>query len=160
VSAESEEPNKGIRLSVRLPLAPEKAAVAHVNPSTKAASTKRRILVVDDNKDSGDTMSLLLRVKGHEVCTARDGLEAIDRAADFHPEIILMDLGMPKLNGYDATRRIRETPNGKKMHIIALTGWGQASDIARSVEAGCNAHMVKPVDFLVLDNLLANLPAS
>jgi CheY-like chemotaxis protein/nitrogen-specific signal transduction histidine kinase len=159
-NAQSEGANMGSQFTVRLPLAATKATVARVSPSTKAAPIKRRILVVDDNKDSGDTMSLLLRVKGHEVCTARDGLEAIDRAADFQPEIILMDLGMPKLNGYEATRRIRETPNGKKMHIVALTGWGQASDIARSVEAGCTAHMVKPVDFVMLDNLLANLPAS
>ncbi|HEX3600792.1 MAG TPA: ATP-binding protein [Lacipirellulaceae bacterium] len=159
-NAQSEGPNKGSQFTVRLPLADTKATVAQVMPSAKAAPIKRRILVVDDNKDSGDTLSLLLRVKGHEVYTARDGLEAIDRAGEFTPEIILMDLGMPKLNGYEATRRIRETPNGKKMHIVALTGWGQASDIARSVEAGCTAHLVKPVDFAMLDNLLANLPAS
>ena len=111
--------------------------------------------MVDDNHDSGHTLSLLLKIKGHEVRTASDGLEAIAAAEEFRPDIILMDVGMPKLNGYEATRRIRETPFGKDIMIVALTGWGQASDVARSIEAGCSAHLVKPVDFAELERLLA-----
>jgi CheY-like chemotaxis protein len=111
---------------------------------------------VDDNIDSGDTLAMLLKIKGHQVSTARDGLEAIRLAAEFTPEVILMDVGMPKLNGYDATRQIRELPGGEEFYIVALTGWGQASDIARSFEAGCSAHLVKPVDFAALDELLSS----
>lgn len=86
---------------------------------------------------------------------AGDGLEAIAATEEFRPEIILMDVGMPKLNGYDATRRIRELPFGGDIMIVALTGWGQASDVACSIEAGCTAHLVKPVDFAELERLLA-----
>ena len=121
----------------------------------KQAVFKRRILVVDDNVDAGDTLALLLKLKGHDVSLARDGLEAVDIASEFRPEVILMDIGMPHLNGYDATRRIRETEHGRAMFIVALTGWGQPTDIACSEEAGCSAHLVKPVDFAALDQLLA-----
>ncbi len=159
VNAQSEGIGKGSEFTVRLPAAfAAPRAKNRSTPADKPAIAKRRILVVDDNKDSGDTLSLLLKVKGHDVHTARDGLEAIDKAAEFRPEIILMDLGMPKLNGYDATRRIRETPEGRDIYIVALTGWGQASDVARSLEAGCSAHLVKPVDFAELDRLLAAAP--
>ena len=111
--------------------------------------------MVDDNLDSGHTLSMLLKVRGHEVRTAGDGLEAIASAEEFRPDIILMDVGMPKLNGYEATRCLREKPFGKDIMIVALTGWGQASDVARSIEAGCSAHLVKPVDFADLERLLA-----
>jgi CheY-like chemotaxis protein len=111
--------------------------------------------VVDDNLDSGRTLSMLLKVRGHEVRTAGDGLEAIATAEEFQPDIILMDVGMPKLNGYEATRRLREKPFGKDIMIVALTGWGQASDVASSIEAGCSAHLVKPVDFASLERLIA-----
>jgi CheY-like chemotaxis protein len=114
-----------------------------------------RILVVDDNHDSAYTLGLLLKVKGHEVRTAGDGLEAIATAEEYHPDIILMDVGMPKLDGYAATKRLRETPFGQDIMIIALTGWGRASDVTRSIEAGCSAHLVKPVDFAELERLLA-----
>jgi CheY-like chemotaxis protein len=121
-----------------------------------ATAAKQRILVVDDNKDSGDTLSLVLKAKGHEVCTARCGLEAIELTATFLPSVILMDIGMPHLNGYEATQRIRQMECGKTVMIVALTGWNQAEDIQRSKAAGCTTHMVKPVDFAALDRLLAN----
>jgi CheY-like chemotaxis protein len=114
---------------------------------------------VDDNVDSGDTLAMLLRIKGHEVSTARDGIDAIRMTAEFCPDVILMDVGMPKLNGYDATRHIRELPGGREIYIVALTGYSHGSDIARSFEAGCSAHLVKPVDFAALDELLAGAPA-
>ncbi len=128
-------------------------------PQETAASTgpkvKGRILVVDDNKDSGDTLSMLLRIKGHEVRTARDGFEAIEITEQFLPQAILMDIGLPKLDGYDTTRRIRSMPCGDDVMIVALTGWCQPEDIRRSAEAGCSAHLAKPVDFAQLDRLLA-----
>jgi PAS domain S-box-containing protein len=158
VNAQSEGPGKGSEFIVRLPLAEgvEKKTPGENAKSEKEASiSKFRILVVDDNHDSGHTLSLLLKIKGHEVRAAGDGLEAIAVAEDFRPDVILMDVGMPKLNGYDATRCLREKPFGKDIMIVALTGWGQASDVARSIEAGCSAHLVKPVDFAELERLLA-----
>jgi CheY-like chemotaxis protein len=124
------------------------------------ATAKRRILVVDDNKDSGNTLKMLLRVKGHEVRTANDGLQAIQIASDFLPDVILMDIGMPHLDGHETTRRIRTLPCGRVAIIIALTGWGQPGDVRRSIEAGCSAHLVKPVDFAELERLLAETAIS
>jgi CheY-like chemotaxis protein len=158
VNAQSEGPGKGSEFTVCLPVA--EGASRRARPQETGSSTgpvaKHRILVVDDNKDSGRTLSLLLGLKGHEVQTANNGLEAIDVAEEFRPDVILMDVGMPKLNGYEATQRLRATEFGKDIMIVALTGWGQASDVARSIEAGCSAHLVKPVDFAELERLLAN----
>jgi CheY-like chemotaxis protein len=134
--------------------------------ASKGASTgrqaihKRRILVVDDNIDAGDTLALLLKLKGHDVSIARDGLQAVEMASKTRPEVILMDIGMPHLNGYDATRQIRETELGREMFIVALTGWVQADDIACAKDAGCSAHLVKPVDYAALDQLLATLTSA
>lgn len=124
-----------------------------------SAISKSRILVVDDNQDSAHTLSLLLKLKGHEARTAGDGFEALAVAEEFRPDIVLMDVGMPKLDGYEATRRLRETSYGNDIMIVALTGWGQPEDIARSMDAGCSAHLVKPVDFAELEHLLATVKA-
>ncbi len=158
VNAQSEGLGKGSEFIVRLPVMRDGLSSAPTPTAQKGKETAistLRILVVDDNHDSGHTLCLLLQHRGHEVHLAGDGLEAIAMTEEFHPDIILMDVGMPKLNGYDATKRIRETPSGKDIMIVALTGWGQASDVARSIEAGCNAHLVKPVNFAELENLLA-----
>jgi CheY-like chemotaxis protein len=117
----------------------------------------RKILVVDDNRDSADSMARLLSVLGNEVRTAHDGIEAVDAAEEFRPEVILMDVGMPRLNGYGATRRIRERPWGRSVIIIALTGWGQEGDRIQSREAGCDGHLVKPVSLADLDRFLTQL---
>ena len=93
---------------------------------------------------------MLLRMTGSETYTAHDGLEAINAAATFRPDVVLMDIGLPKMNGYDAARRIREQPWGKQMMLVALTGWGQDDDRQRSREAGFDTHLVKPVDYLTL----------
>jgi CheY-like chemotaxis protein len=124
-----------------------------------SAISKSRILVVDDNQDSSHTLGLLLKIKGHDVRTAGDGLEALSVAEEFRPDIVLMDVGMPKLDGYEATRRLRETSYGNDIMIVALTGWGQPDDVARSLDAGCTAHLVKPVDFAELERLLATVKA-
>ena len=97
---------------------------------------------------------MMLELAGHEVALAYDGVEAIERAAQFCPEVILMDVGMPRLNGLDATRRIRQEPWGKTATIIALSGWGQECDRDQSREAGCNGHLVKPVAPGDLDEIL------
>jgi PAS domain S-box-containing protein len=159
VNAQSEGAGKGASFVVRLPVA--KAAPERIveipQKRGSAEISKRRILVVDDNRDSADTLSMLLRMKGNDVRTMGDGLEAVEAVESFLPEIILMDVGMPKLNGYDATRRIRQMPCGKEIYIVAVTGWGQATDVRKAVEAGCSAHLVKPVDYDALERLLTSL---
>ena len=127
-------------------------------PSARPASPARRVLVVDDNRDGAESLGMMLELAGHEVALAHDGLEAIERAAQFRPEVILMDVGMPRLNGLDATRRIRQEPWGKAATIIALTGWGQECDREQSREAGCNGHLVKPVALEELHRMLGAPP--
>ena len=130
---------------------------AAISNNVVRAAHQLRVLVVDDNIDTGRTLCTLLRVKGHETCMAHDGLEAIDRAAEFQPHLVLMDIEMPKLNGYDATRQIRELPNGGEIHIAALTGFTEPHDIKQSREAGCSSHLSKPLDFIALDRLLKSV---
>lgn len=115
----------------------------------------RRILVVDDNRDSADSLSLLLQHLGHEVATAYDGLEAVSVAEEFCPDVVLLDIGLPRLDGYGVARRIRAEPWGKDMLLIASTGWGQDSDRARTKAAGFDHHLVKPVDLDTLTELFS-----
>jgi len=107
---------------------------------------------------------MMLQLTNNDTRTARDGVDAVEQAGLFRPEIILMDVGLPKLNGLDATRQIRQQPWGKSMLIIALTGWGQDRDREQSLEAGCDGHLVKPVDLpdleKMLHELMANRPSS
>jgi CheY-like chemotaxis protein len=121
---------------------------------------RRRVLVVDDNRDGAESLAEMLNLFGHEVKTAHDGIEALEIAERFRPEIILMDVGMPRLNGLEATRRIREQDWGRETTIIALTGWGQDGDKERSRASGCNGHLVKPVELAELETLLKELRSS
>jgi CheY-like chemotaxis protein len=115
---------------------------------------------VDDNVDSASTLAMMLKLMGHEVRTAHDGLEGFEAAAAFQPDFILLDLGMPKLNGYETCRRIREQPWGKQIGIIAVTGWGQEDDKRRTQNAGFSGHLVKPVEPASLEKLLAQLKSN
>ena len=161
VEAASPGPGQGSTFTVRLPVQRERAEPSPDRTAKGAeeepAGSKRRILVVDDNEDSATSMALMLQLTGNEVRAAHDGLEAVALAEQFRPQVILMDIGMPRLNGYEATRRIREQPWGRGMIILALTGWGQDVDRARSKEAGCDGHLVKPVNLPDLEALLADL---
>jgi CheY-like chemotaxis protein len=112
---------------------------------------------VDDSRDGADSLAMMLRVLGNEVYTAYDGVAAVEQAEAFRPQVVLMDVGMPKLNGLDATRRIREQPWGREMCVVALTGWGQEGDKELSRQAGCDGHLVKPVDLKDLLALLAEM---
>ncbi|HEX7780508.1 MAG TPA: ATP-binding protein, partial [Vicinamibacterales bacterium] len=150
VVAHSEGPGKGAELVVQLPLH-ETALPAAVIPEPvqqpdAPTLTSRRVLVVDDNIDAAETLALMLKLHGHHVQTAHDGLDALRVAPVFAPHIILLDLGMPNLNGYETANRIRSQPWGRDMALVALTGWGQPKDRKRTVEAGFDAHLVKPVD--------------
>ncbi len=119
----------------------------------------RRIMVADDNHDSADTLSMMLTMMGNEVRTANDGLQAVKLAEEFRPDVIMLDIGMPMLNGYEACRHLRELPWTKEVVFLAMTGWGQDEDRRRSQEAGFDHHIVKPVDFVVLEKLLGNIQA-
>jgi CheY-like chemotaxis protein len=121
---------------------------------------RKRILVADDNQDSANSLSILLRLGGHEVETVHDGLQAVEAAARSRPDAILLDIGMPGLNGYEAARRIREQPWGATLQLIALTGWGAADDRRKSQEAGFDVHLVKPVNYEELVRVLAGTPAT
>ena len=115
---------------------------------------RQRILVVDDNHDSAMSLGMMLKLMGNETHTAHDGLAAVEAAEKIRPDMILLDIGLPKLNGYDACRRIREQPWSKGIVIVALTGWGQEEDRRRSHEAGFDHHLVKPVEIAALEMLL------
>jgi PAS domain S-box-containing protein len=158
VTAASGGQDKGSTFTVKLPALGSHAAplsAASTDRAQAAGSPKRRILVVDDNRESASSMGMLLNLLGNEVRIANDGIEAVEAAELFRPEVVLMDVGMPRLDGYEATRRIREQPWGKTMTIVALTGWGQEGDKQQSRQAGCNAHLVKPVNLSDLEQLLA-----
>jgi PAS domain S-box-containing protein len=151
---------QGSTFTVRLPVLPDRAGAADGTSAETwpgSSGLQRRILVVDDNVDAASSMAMMLQLLSNEVRTAYDGLEAVALAEEFRPHVVLMDVGMPKLNGYEATRRIREQPWGRDMAIIALTGWGQETDRAKSQEAGCSGHLVKPVDLADLEKLLGEL---
>jgi PAS domain S-box-containing protein len=162
VEAHSDGPGKGSEFIVRLPLIHNLAKSEEpINGevSSDAASTRtHRILAVDDNQDAVDILARTLQLKGHEVQTAYDGIAAVDVAARFKPEIVLLDIGLPRLSGYDVARRIRQQPGGDAVTLIAITGWGQEEDRRQSEQSGFDLHLVKPVDPIALLKLLAELP--
>ena len=139
-------------------LADNHMAHANSNPGAiKPAPKSFRILVVDDNHDSALSQAMMLSIMGHETRTAHDGESAVAAAESFLPDVVLLDIGLPKLNGYEVAQRIREKPWGASMFLIAVTGWGQEEDRQRSTEVGLNVHMVKPVEPAALEKLLAEL---
>lgn len=158
IEARSDGPDQGSEFIVRLPLIPQPLEPPTAKDELRAAALSgSRILVVDDNKDSADSLAMLLRLKANEIRTAYDGMEAVKVAETFRPELVLLDIGLPKLNGYDVARHIRQQPWGRNVLLVALTGWGQDEDRRRSQEAGFNFHIVKPVELSALEKLLAGL---
>jgi CheY-like chemotaxis protein len=151
---------KGSEFIVRLPMLAEQPlqeAPAQTEQVKETRAKKCRLLIADDLKDSADTLAMMLKMMGHEVHTAYDGEEAVAAAAQFQPDVVLLDIGMPKLNGYDACRQIRQQPGGKQMLLIALTGWGKEDDRRQTDQAGFDHHMVKPVDPAALMRLIGSL---
>ena len=151
---------QGCEFVVRLPLLEETAAAASLPPPRAAPGSvvPRRILVVDDNRDAAISLAMLLRLDGHEVHLSHDGKAAVEAAANLRPDLMLLDIGLPKLNGYEVCRQVRTQPWSAGMTLVALTGWGQEEDRRKSTAAGFNGHMVKPVDLDSLSILLASLP--
>ena len=159
-----QERRAGQRQRVRGPPADCRGAdPPRTRPATTAPTkptSDLRILVVDDNRDAASILAMLLKIMGNHVRTAHDGEEAVQAAGEFRPHVVLLDIGLPKMNGYEAARAIRQEPWGKNMILIAVTGWGQDEDKRKSEEAGFDRHMVKPVDPQVLMKLLAELDIS
>ncbi|HUE12590.1 MAG TPA: PAS domain-containing protein [Planctomycetaceae bacterium] len=160
IEAQSDGPGQGSEFTIRLPVAsgpdrpslPEQLGkpVESIGPTPKS-----RILVVDDNPDTTATLALILERRGHHVHVAHDGLEAVHAAAAFRPDVVLLDIGLPKLNGYEVAQRIRQQRGANKMALVAVTGWGQQEDRRRAMEAGFDHHLTKPVDVADLMRLLA-----
>lgn len=120
------------------------------NAEHAARSRSARILVADDNRDAASSLATVLALDGHDVRTADDGMQALAEAESFRPQIVLLDIGMPKRNGYDVARAIRAAPWGASMVLVAVTGWGQSDDKRRAMDAGFDRHFTKPIDLDVL----------
>jgi PAS domain S-box-containing protein len=160
VEARSAGQGSGSEFVVRLPMVTSPAGEQdRADDSTAAAPPGRRILVVDDNRDSALSLATMLKIMGNETQTAYDGLEALQIAESFRPQVVLLDIGMPRLNGYDVASRIRLAPGNQEVILVAVTGWGQDEDRRRSKEAGFDFHIVKPVEPAVLERLLTELNA-
>jgi CheY-like chemotaxis protein/anti-sigma regulatory factor (Ser/Thr protein kinase) len=147
VRATSEGPGMGSEFEIAFPLAPgiAEATRPSVTPSGEPGTTSLRILIADDNKDAADTLRMLLEVMGHSVVQVPDGESAVRAATDFDPQLVLLDIGMPKLNGYEACERIRNSPGGATRFVAAITGWGQPQDVTAASDAGFDRHVTKPI---------------
>jgi CheY-like chemotaxis protein len=155
VNARSPGVGKGSEFSVRLPLLAQPAAPVPEPRANPAPSIPpRSILVADDNKDAAFSLVSLLKYAGHQTHVAYDGREAFELAQRVRPQVILLDIGMPNMSGHDACRAIRQQPWSRGVRIIALTGWGTQQDLEKSRQAGFDAHLVKPVDFAALSQVL------
>jgi CheY-like chemotaxis protein len=151
---------QGAEFVVRLPTvaAPMLPADPHVTRGLGAGSAVRRVLVVDDNRDSAESLAALLALLGHEVEQAHDGRSALEVAARRAPDLVLLDLGMPGVSGYEVARRLRADANTAGTALIALTGYGSDEDRRATRDAGFDGHLVKPIDFQALERILAGLP--
>ena len=160
VEAHSAGLGQGSEFIVRLPArsVPRKDLPPHL-ASADAAGTHLRVLVIDDNPDSADSMAMLIQMHGHEARAEHSGAAALATADQFRPDVVILDIAMPVLDGFEVAARLRELRNGDHMVLVALTGYGQEQDLRRSKEAGFDHHMVKPIDLRELESLLASLAA-
>jgi CheY-like chemotaxis protein len=160
IEAHSDGEGRGSEFIIRLPLADRQLSVGggtdlhrlHIHLSTRS-----RVLVVDDNEDAASSLAMLLSKLGNEVETANNGPAALAAIQSFKPSVVLLDLGMPGMSGYEVAQRARAMPEGKETVLVALTGWGQEDDRRRTREAGFNHHLVKPVEVGVLEVLLSEI---
>jgi PAS domain S-box-containing protein len=162
IEAFSDGPGFGSEFVVTLPCHARgtmQPAAPPAAPEPRRTTIPRKILVADDNRDAANTLAMLMRLAGHEVCTAHSGKAALTLASRFHPEIALLDIGMPDLDGYEVAKQIRETDWGRNVRLVALTGWGQEDDKRRARAAGFDRHLTKPADPRDLDELLSSSPS-
>ena len=157
IEAHSAGEGLGSEFVVRLPVLSRPTAGAPSETLSPESTADRHILIVDDNRDSADSLAMLLEITGNKIYVAHDGAEAVDAVKKYRPQVVLLDIGLPKLDGHEVCRRIREQPWGKDIVVIALTGWGQDEDRRKSQEAGFNGHLVKPVDYDKLLQLMSTL---
>jgi PAS domain S-box-containing protein len=160
IAAASEGRGRGSRFTVRIPLARSARMADQGAPEEDRAppGRARRVLLADDNEDFAASTAMIMEMQGHEVRIAHDGEDALAKARDFEPEIAFLDIGLPRLSGYDLARRIRALPLAQRPFLVAVTGWGQDADVQRSRDAGFDLHMVKPVDFRRIEAILAAPP--
>jgi CheY-like chemotaxis protein len=160
VRAESAGVGEGSEFVVDLPLARSSTEASQATAPAGAQEAQRRatqrVLVVDDNEDAAETLAHTLEAMGHRVRVAFDGETALDVAATFHPEVALLDIGLPVMDGYELASRLKNMPGGADVRLIAVTGYGQARDRAAARQAGFSEHLVKPVDVFHLGSLIAN----
>lgn len=158
--ASSEGLGRGSRFLVTLPLAEEADTVSSAAEGDRPTRTANpvRALIVDDNIDAAATLSLLLQLAGHTTATAHNGLQALQTAAEFKPDVVLLDLGLPGMDGYEVARAIRRLPESGNPVLVAVTGWGTPEDRVRTKQAGFNEHLTKPVDISMIEFLLTSLP--
>ena len=156
IEAKSEGEGKGSEFIVRLPVVLGRPEAPSAPIAMEGPTQTRRVLIVDDNRDAVSSLAALLEFTGNDVFTAYDGASALEAAEKHRPEVVLMDIGLPTLSGYEVCRRIRERPWGNGMVLIALTGWGQEEDRRKSREAGFDGHIVKPVEYAALVSLLGS----
>jgi signal transduction histidine kinase len=159
IEARSDGVGRGSEFVIRLPLSAVELEGHHRirRDDGEVVVGPHRVLVVDDNRDAADSLSLLLRNLGAEVLTARDGPTALEAFGRFRPTVMVLDIGMPGMDGYELARRARQHPEGSAVTLIALTGWGQANDHRRSMEAGIDHHLIKPLDLAALEEVLASV---
>jgi len=164
VAGHSDGPGRGSEFIVRLPVLPQAPPAGPDSPGSPlrrtpeqpCASPSRRVLVVDDSISTAQSMSALLQLEGHDARVAYDGPKALETAAAFHPEVVLLDIGMPGMNGYQVAKQLRQMPGLEQTLLVAITGYGQEEDSRRSREAGFQHHLVKPVGLRAVEELLVS----
>jgi CheY-like chemotaxis protein len=156
VTAASAGPGRGSTFEIRLPLIALPAATKTTHRARNVAP--KRVLVVDDNRDAATSLAEFLRLDGHESLAVYGGKEALAAVTSFKPDVVLLDIGLPELDGYEVAQRLRAS--GSTVRLIALTGYGQAEDVQRTRAAGFDAHLVKPVDFAALERAVADTAAA
>ncbi len=157
ITAQSEGPGRGSEFSIRLP-----ALVATAREHSGASASRlaqpairRRVLVVDDNVDGAESVAMLLRLWGHDVHLAYNGPESLSAARELNPDVMLIDIGLPGMSGYDVAKHLRQNPQFQKTLLVAITGYGQTDDVRRSADSGFDFHLTKPVDPEDLERVLA-----
>jgi CheY-like chemotaxis protein len=158
IDAHSDGAGRGSTFTIRIPVAAASAPRVGVETSAPAAAVGRRVLVVEDNEDSATMLAMLVQALGGEARTAGDGESAVRAVADFRPEVVLLDIGLPGIDGYETCRQIRQQL-GTAVKIVAITGWGQEQDKQRAREAGFDTHLTKPADPSALEAILVDAPA-
>ena len=158
VLARSEGPGRGAEFQIRLPMSEEEPVVVAPRAHAPARMPRRRVLIVEDNPDAADTLCEMLLTWEHEVEVARDGLDGVAKARAFRPDLVLCDLGLPKLDGYQVARAIRSDPELAGIYLVAVTGYASSDDQRRAADAGFNRHLAKPVPVDVIEEVLATAP--